>query len=159
MTLSDIGRLGPAPVGHRRARRHGVRRRALLELQPARDVERGVATLREHLSKVGGTIFSPNELDAGHGAKPWFVPASPPQRAAPRRAGTPGAGAPRHAREILPRAAPVGAARALVPDDALTFLANVYNQKARDFYVKHGVKVKVEARPTRSHEEAGPRSA
>jgi putative protease len=27
------------------------------------------------------------------------------------------------------------------PDDTLTYLANVFNQKARDFYAKHGVKV------------------
>jgi putative protease len=27
------------------------------------------------------------------------------------------------------------------PEDTLTYLANVFNQKARDFYAKHGVKV------------------
>jgi putative protease len=27
------------------------------------------------------------------------------------------------------------------PEDTLSYLANVYNQKAHDFYVKHGVKV------------------
>ena len=27
------------------------------------------------------------------------------------------------------------------PEDTLTYLANVFNQKAHDFYVKHGVKV------------------
>jgi len=39
------------------------------------------------------------------------------------------------------------------PDDHLTYLANVYNHKAHDFYVKHGVKV-VEA-AYESKEELG----
>jgi putative protease len=39
------------------------------------------------------------------------------------------------------------------PDDTLTYLANVYNQKAHDFYAKHGVKV-IEA-AYESHEELG----
>ena len=55
-------------------------------------------------------------------------------------------------REILPRAEPVDPP-APFPDDTLTYLANVYNQPAHDFYVKHGVKV-VEA-AYESHEEAG----
>ena len=39
------------------------------------------------------------------------------------------------------------------PDDTLSYLANVYNQPAHDFYLKHGVKV-VEA-AYESHEEQG----
>jgi putative protease len=39
------------------------------------------------------------------------------------------------------------------PDDTLTYLANVFNQKAHDFYAKHGVKV-IEA-AYESHEELG----
>jgi 23S rRNA 5-hydroxycytidine C2501 synthase len=30
---------------------------------------------------------------------------------------------------------------AFYPEDTLTYLANVYNQKSRDFYQKHGVKM------------------
>ena len=39
------------------------------------------------------------------------------------------------------------------PEDTLTYLANVFNHKARDFYAKHGVKV-IEA-AYESHEEEG----
>ncbi|MCV6070729.1 collagenase-like protease, partial [Escherichia coli] len=39
------------------------------------------------------------------------------------------------------------------PEDVLTYLANVYNHKARDFYAKHGVKV-IEA-AYESHEALG----
>ena len=39
------------------------------------------------------------------------------------------------------------------PEDTLSYLANVYNEKARDFYARHGVKV-VEA-AYESHEELG----
>lgn len=39
------------------------------------------------------------------------------------------------------------------PDSHLTFLANVYNQKARDFYHRHGVKL-IDA-AYEAHEEAG----
>jgi putative protease len=40
----------------------------------------------------------------------------------------------------LPRAVPAEPPVAY-PEDTLTYLANVFNQKARDFYAKHGVKV------------------
>ncbi len=39
------------------------------------------------------------------------------------------------------------------PEDSLSYLANVYNHKARDFYARHGVKV-IEA-AYESHEEPG----
>ena len=39
------------------------------------------------------------------------------------------------------------------PDDTLSYLANVYNAKARDFYARHGVKV-IEA-AYESHEALG----
>ena len=39
------------------------------------------------------------------------------------------------------------------PDDALSYLANVYNHKARDFYMRHGVKVVESA--YESHETLG----
>jgi putative protease len=39
------------------------------------------------------------------------------------------------------------------PEDSLTYLANVFNHKARDFYARHGVKV-IEA-AYEAHEETG----
>mgnify|MGYP000851057119 CR=1 FL=1 len=42
---------------------------------------------------------------------------------------------------------------AVYPEDTLTYLANVFNHKARDFYARHGVKVIAAA--YESHEEEG----
>jgi collagenase-like PrtC family protease len=123
---------------------------ALLELQPARDVERGTATLREHLSKLGGTIFRLEHL-ALDIAQPWFVPASR-LNALRREALERLEQARLDQREILHRAAPVEPPVPF-PEDTISYLANVYNQPAHDFYVKHGVKV-VEA-AYESHEEQG----
>jgi len=123
---------------------------AALELQPARDAERGLAALREHLSKLGGTIFTLRELRLDT-AQPWFVPAS--RLNGLRRDVLERLEAVRQEqREILPRAVPVDPP-APYPDDSLSYLANVYNQPAHDFYAKHGVKV-IEA-AYESHEELG----
>jgi putative protease len=54
--------------------------------------------------------------------------------------------------ERLPRA-PTIEPPAIYPEDGLTYLANVFNHKARDFYAKHGVKVIAAA--YESHEETG----
>ena len=148
MTLSDIaGGLRLSVTDERGFAAHAD---ALLELQPARDVEKATATLREHLSKVGGTIFSLDELTLST-AQPWFVPAS--RLNALRREALERLEQVRlEQREILPRATPVEPPVPF-PDDTISYLANVYNQPAHDFYVKHGVKV-VEA-AYESHEETG----
>jgi putative protease len=52
--------------------------------------------------------------------------------------------------ERLPRAPEKPAA---YPDDALSYLGNVFNAKARDFYARHGVKLIAAA--YESHEETG----
>lgn len=123
---------------------------AAIELQPARDAERGLATIREHLSKLGGTIFTLRDL-AVVTSETWFVPAS--RLNALRREAIELLEAKRiEQREILPRAEPVEPP-AVYPEDALSYLANVYNQPAHDFYAKHGVKV-IEA-AYESHEELG----
>ncbi|HEX7640073.1 MAG TPA: U32 family peptidase [Burkholderiaceae bacterium] len=123
---------------------------ALLALEPARDATRGEASLREHLARLGGTIFTLRELRLAVG-QPWFVPAS--RLNALRREALDGLEAARLAgREILPRAEPVDPP-APYPEDALSYLANVYNQRAHDFYARHGVKVVAAA--YESHEETG----
>jgi 23S rRNA 5-hydroxycytidine C2501 synthase len=43
--------------------------------QPARDAAKLEATIREHLGKLGNTIFEPARIDIGL-SQPWFVPAS-----------------------------------------------------------------------------------
>jgi putative protease len=123
---------------------------AALALEPARDAGRADATLREHLSKLGGTIFALEALEIAT-AQPWFVPASR-LNALRREALERLEHARLEQRERLPRAEPVSPP-APYPDDALSYLANVYNQPAHDFYAKHGVKV-IEA-AYESHEELG----
>jgi putative protease len=121
-----------------------------LDLQPAHDAARGEAALREHLGKLGGTIFALRELQLAT-AQPWFVPAS--RLNALRRDALERLEAARlEGRERLPRARPAEPP-APYPEDALSYLANVYNQAAHDFYAKHGVRV-IEA-AYESHEELG----
>ena len=71
--------------------------------------------------------------------QPWFVPASALNQL--RRDALQALEAARAAGLVrLPRAKPVEPPVPF-PEDTLSYLANVYNQKAHDFYVKHGVKV------------------
>ncbi|WP_374600729.1 U32 family peptidase [Niveibacterium sp.] len=123
---------------------------ATFDKQPAQNVARAETTLREHLSKFGATEFALQELTLTWSA-PLFVPASVANAlrrdAAERLMATRLAGWQRPLRrpEVEP---PVP-----YPDETLSFLANVYNQAARDFYTRHGVKLIAAA--YEAHEEAG----
>jgi putative protease len=119
-----------------------------LAREPAKDAARAEAGLRENLAKLGTTIFAPIDITLDL-AQPWFIPASTVNHLrrdavealeAARRAGL----------DRLPRAPERPAA---YPDDTLSYLANVYNTRARDFYARHGVKLIAAA--YESHEEAG----
>ncbi|MBL8464291.1 MAG: U32 family peptidase [Thauera sp.] len=106
--------------------------------EPAQNAERALATLREHLGKLGNTIFTVGEIELDLPAAP-FLPAS--QLNALRRDAVEQLEAARlaaHARP--PRAAPVEPP-VPYPQDALSYLANVSNDKARAFYARHGVKL------------------
>ncbi len=118
--------------------------------QPARDAAQASAAIREQLGRLGGTIFEARRIEVDF-VQPWFVPASVLN--ALRRDAVAALEAVRAAAlQRLPRAAPA-APPVPYPGDALTYLANVCNQAAHDFYVKHGVKV-VEA-AYESHEALG----
>ncbi|WP_338439146.1 U32 family peptidase [uncultured Aquabacterium sp.] len=118
--------------------------------QAPQDAERAEAALRDQVGKLGTTIFEPRDVTLSL-AQPWFVPASALK--ALRRDAVAALEAAREAgRERLQRAAAVEPPVAY-PEDALTYLANVFNHKARDFYAKHGVKVIEPA--YESHEELG----
>jgi collagenase-like PrtC family protease len=118
--------------------------------QAPQDAERAEATLRELVGKLGTTIFEPREVTLSL-AQPWFVPASALK--ALRRDAVVALEAAREAgRERLPRAAAVEPP-VPYPEDSLSYLANVFNHKAADFYAKHGVKVIEPA--YESHEELG----
>ena len=116
----------------------------------AKDTAKSETSLREHLGKLGTTMFAPMGISL-EWTQPWFVPASfinalrRDAVIALETARVKGYKRPLRAQAISPSAA--------YPEDTLSYLANVFNHKARDFYAKHGVKVIAAA--YESHEEAG----
>ena len=108
------------------------------EHQAATDASKAEATLREQLGRFGATIFAVNDISLSI-SQPWFVPAS-----ALNQLRRDAVAALEQARADgfvrLPRAKPVEPPVPF-PEETLTYLANVYNHKAHDFYMKHGVKV------------------
>lgn len=118
--------------------------------EPAKDAAKMEATLREHLGKLGATPFAAMGILLEL-TQPWFVPAS--FLNALRRDAVAALEATRAAAyQRPPRAQPVEPP-AIYPEDTLSYLANVYNHKARDFYAKHGVQLIAAA--YESHEETG----
>jgi putative protease len=121
-----------------------------VDKQAPKDAARSEASLREHLGKFGNSLFAPVDISLDL-AQPWFAPASAINSL--RRAAVEALEAARlDACERPPRAAPVEPPVAY-PEDSLSYLANVYNSAARDFYARHGVRVIAAA--YESHEEQG----
>ncbi len=112
--------------------------------------EQALDTLRDLLGQLGTTEYHATqiELDAPHA---FFIPSS--QFKALRReviealTAARVAAHPRGGRKAETSPPPV------YPEAHLSFLANVYNQKARDFYHRHGVKL-IDA-AFEAHEETG----
>ncbi|MDO9151751.1 MAG: U32 family peptidase [Methylotenera sp.] len=108
------------------------------EKQSAQNLEKAETSLRENLSKLGGTDFTTQEIQIST-AQTWFIPASIINNLR------------RDAIEQLQQTRDLGYQRpprreaaqppAIFPEDTLSYLANVYNKKARQFYEKHGVKM------------------
>ncbi len=108
------------------------------EKQPAQNLEKAETNLRENLTKLGGTDFSVRDLSLSI-SQAWFVPASAVNALR------------RDAIEQLIQVRLVSYQRpaqkaplvppAIYPEDTLSYLANVYNKKARAFYEKHGVRM------------------
>jgi collagenase-like PrtC family protease len=118
--------------------------------EAARNPAQAEATLREQLGRFGATLFEPIDITLAL-AQPWFIPASTLNQL--RRDAVAALETSRAAAYVRPpRAKPVEPPVAY-PEDTLSYLANVYNEKARDFYAKHGVKVIAAA--YESHEEEG----
>jgi putative protease len=108
-----------------------------LEKQPAQQAERAETQLRDSLKKLGNTDFVAKAVDVTWN-QPWFIPASSIN--ALRREAIEQLQALRAAvYQRPPRRDPV-APPVAYPENTLTYLANVYNHKAREFYEKHGVK-------------------
>ena len=104
--------------------------------EPAKDAARTLAALRDSLGKLGTTIFTARNIELKL-SQAWFLPAGAvnalrreavEQLEAARIAGLP---------PLLRRAAVEPPAP--YPQTELSYLANVLNQKARDFYHRHGV--------------------
>ena len=109
-----------------------------LAWQAPKDEASATDKLSQQLGKLGETIFEPLQVQLDL-PRPWFVP--PSQLNALRREAVAELELARTAgQERLPRAVPVEPP-APYPEDTLTYLANVFNDKARQFYAKHGVKV------------------
>jgi putative protease len=108
------------------------------EKQSAQNLEKAETSLRENLSKLGGTDFTSQQIQIST-AQTWFIPASIINNLR------------RDAIEQLQQTRDLGYQRpprreaaqppAIFPEDTLSYLANVYNKKARQFYEKHGVKM------------------
>lgn len=119
---------------------------AEIKLEPAR---KG-SDFRENLARLGGTAFEAREITADLSGE-WFVPASVIN--AMRR------DAVARLEEARLAAMPRGRRKESVhppvsyPEESLSYLANVYNAKARAFYEKHGVKLIEDA--YEAHKETG----
>lgn len=112
--------------------------RATLARTLAQDREVANASLREHLSKMGNSIFTALAVQVDL-SQAWFVPPSvlnPLRRDALAALETARA----KAFSRLPRAAAVEPP-VPYPEDTLSYLANVFNQAAHAFYAHHGVKL------------------
>nr|WP_315193686.1 U32 family peptidase [uncultured Aquabacterium sp.] len=129
---------------------HSAEAQVACDKQAPQDAQRAEATLREQVGKLGTTIFQATELTLQL-SQPWFVPASALN--ALRRDAVAALEAAREAARERPQRAAAIQPPAPYPDDSLSYLANVFNHKARDFYAKHGVKVIEPA--YESHEELG----
>ncbi len=109
-----------------------------LAWQPPAQARDAQDKLKQGLARLGETIFEPLDVLIDL-PRPWFVPPSKLNRL--RRDAVAALEASRAtALAPLPRAIPIDPP-VPYPEDTLTYLANVYNHKARDFYARHGVRV------------------
>jgi putative protease len=121
-----------------------------LSLQPAQQADQALAGLRASLSKLGNTMFEAGTIEVAL-SQPWFVPASAINGL--RRDAIAAQEAARLAAWQRPERAQPVEPPAAYPETQLSYLANVYNEKARAFYHKHGVQLIAAA--YEAHEEPG----
>jgi putative protease len=123
---------------------------AAIAYQPAQQPAQAEATLRTSLAKLGNTMFEAGNVELTL-SKPWFVPAAA-INALRRDAIEAHEAARLKTWQRPPRKAPIEPPAAY-PETQLSYLANVYNDKARTFYHKHGVQLIAAA--YEAHEEPG----
>ena len=118
--------------------------------QPAQHPVETEAALREQLSRFGNTDFELKAITINWN-QPWFVPSSVANKL--RRDAAEKLAAARLAAHVRPQRKPAVEPPAIYPEEALSYLANVYNSAARAFYAKHGAKLIAAA--YERHGEAG----
>ncbi len=124
--------------------------RLVADKAPATNPEKTEATLRENLGKLGTTMFAARGITLQL-TQPWFIPASAINGL--RRDAVAALEAARAAACTRPPRKAAVEPPAPYPDESLSYLANIYNDKARAFYAKHGVKLMDAA--FEAHEEDG----
>ena len=109
-----------------------------IDWQAPKDAAQAEDKLKVALGKLGDTLFEPLDVQLAL-PRPWFVP--PSQLNQLRRDAVQALEAGRaQGLHRLARLQPVEPPTQY-PEDTLTYLANVFNDKARQFYAKHGVQV------------------
>ena len=106
--------------------------------EAAQNPERALTALHESLGKLGNTIYAASAIDLALSV-PWFIPASALN--ALRREAIEALDAARQAAWRRPPCRPAVIPPVPYPGEALTYLGNVYNQRARAFYERHGIKL------------------
>jgi len=120
------------------------------EKTPATQADKVESALRENLGKLGNTLYLARTIDIRLDAS-WFLPASSVN--ALRRAAVAELETARTAAYRRPPRKAASEPPASYPDESLSYLANVYNDAARTFYARHGVKLIAAA--FEAHEESG----
>ena len=108
----------------------------------AKNAERALGTLKEQLGKFGNSMFAAESVELQL-TQAWFLPTATIN--ALRREATEKLEAARIAAHPRPSSASPAANPVAYPQEELTYLGNVFNAKARQFYEKHGVKLIAEA--------------
>lgn len=121
-----------------------------IDKQPAQAPQQAEAGLRAQIGRLGSTEFSLRAFTADW-SQPWFVPNSAANQL--RRDAVAALETARAAAYVRPLRRPATEPPTPYPEEALTYLANVYNAAARRFYEKHGVRLIAAA--YEAHEEAG----
>ncbi len=106
--------------------------------EPAHDAAAATRNLHEHIGKMGDSIFTLLDLQVDF-SQTWFVPASLLNPL--RRDAVAALEAARERAWLRLRRAAALEPPAPYPESSLSYLANVYNQKAHDFYARHGVEI------------------
>lgn len=121
-----------------------------IDLEAARNTDKAYANLRDNLGKLGNTLFFAHDIQLQL-SQAWFVPASSIKQL--RRDAVTKLEQARLKAWQRPARKTAVEPPVPYPDNSLSYLANVYNQLAWQFYRKHGVEV---IKPAyEAHEEDG----